>query len=305
VTTGVLILAGPTASGKTELALALARAFDAEIVGADARQIYRAMPIGTATPSAAQLAAVPHHLIGFLDPHERYSAARYVVDARAAIDAIHVRGRRAIVVGGTGFYIRALCGDVALDRTYVPELRARVAREARLHPPDVLHGWLATLDPVRAAAIEPADPYRVARALEIVLARRAGTPAQAHVALPTLRAGGIPHLKCWLEVDPAQLERRIADRVDAMLAAGLVAEAERIGPDAVAADAVGYREALAFAAGWATRSELRAQLIRATRRYAKRQTTWFRTERDIVRARPDAVEAAAREGLGWKDNCVR
>ena len=115
MTSGVLVLAGPTASGKTELALALARTFDAEIVGADARQIYRAMPIGTAAPSDAQRAAVPHHLVGFLDPYERYSAARYVIDARAAIDAIHARGRRALVVGGTGFYIRALCGDVALD----------------------------------------------------------------------------------------------------------------------------------------------------------------------------------------------
>jgi tRNA dimethylallyltransferase len=298
-TAGVLILAGPTASGKTALALDLARTFDAEIVGADARQIYCGMPIGTAAPSAEQCAAVPHHLIAFLDPHERYSAARYVIDARAAIDAILARGRRALVVGGTGFYVRALCGDVALDRTYAPELRARVAREARVHPPEVLHAWLAALDRSRAAAIEPQDPYRVARALEIALARRFDPASDECVALPTLRAGGIPYLKCWLEVDPPLLERRIAERVDAMLAAGLVAEAERVGPDAVAADAVGYREALAFAAGWATRSELRAQLIRATRRYAKRQATWFRSERDVVRCRPDEVAAAARERLGW------
>lgn len=298
-TTGVLILAGPTASGKTELALELARTFDAEIVGADSRQIYRAMPIGTAAPTLEQRAAVPHHLVAFLDPHERYSAARYVVDARAAIDAIHARGRRAIVAGGTGFYLRALCGDVALDRTHDPDLRARVAREARLHPPEVLYAWLATLDRARAAAIEPQDPYRVARALEIALARRVAPHGGERMPLPTLRAGGIPYLKCWLEVEPALLERRIGERVDAMLAAGLVAEAERIGPDAVAADAVGYREALAFAAGWATRAELRTQLIRATRRYAKRQATWFRSERDVVSCRTDEVTAAARERLGW------
>jgi len=298
-TSGVLILAGPTASGKTELALALAREFDAEIVGADARQIYRGMPIGTATPTDAQRAAIPHHLVAFLDPHERYSAARFVIDARAAIDAIHARGRRVLVVGGTGFYVRALCGDVALDRTYDPALRARVAREARVHPAEVLHDWLATLDRTRAAAIEPHDPYRVARALEIALARREARPEDDRAPLPTLRAGGIPYLKCWLEVDAAVLERRIAERVDAMLAAGLVAEAERVGPDVVAADAVGYREALAFAAGWATRSELRAQLIRATRRYAKRQATWFRTERDVVRCPPEAIAAAAQERLGW------
>jgi tRNA dimethylallyltransferase len=297
---GVLIVAGPTASGKTELALALARAFDAEIVGADARQIYRGMPIGTAAPTPEQRALVPHHVVAFLDPHERYSAARFVVDARAAIDAIHERGREAIVVGGTGFYVRALCGDVALDRTYDPALRDRVAHEARTHPPDVLHAWLQSFDRERAAAIAPHDPYRVARALEIALARRTGARADDAAPLPTLRSGGIPYLKCWLEIDAATLDRRIAERVDRMLAGGLVAEAERVGPDAVAADAVGYREALAYAAGWATLPELRAQLIRATRRYARRQATWFRAEREVLRLPPEAVAAAVRDRLGWE-----
>jgi tRNA dimethylallyltransferase len=297
---GVLILAGPTASGKSALAVELARAFDAEIVGADARQIYRGMPIGTAAPTESQRALVPHHLVAFLDPQERYSAARFVSDARAAIDAIHARGRRAIVAGGTGFYVRALCGDVALDRTYDPGLRDRLAREARTHPPAVLHAWLSVLDRERAVAIAPHDPYRVARALEIALARRIDAPpAPAAAPLPTLRAGEIPYLKCWLEIDDATLERRIADRVDAMLAAGLVAEAERIGLDAVAADAVGYREALAYAAGWSTHAELRAQLIRATRRYAKRQATWFRAEPDVVRLPREAVAPAVAERLGW------
>lgn len=293
---GVLILAGPTASGKTELALGLAEHFGAEIVGADSRQVYRDMPIGTAAPTPAQRARARHHLIGFVDPYERYSAARYVVDARAALDDIFARGRRAIVVGGTGFYIRALVGDVALDRTYDPALRARLAHEARIHPPNVLYDWLRALDPRRAAAIAPGDPYRVARALEIALGRREAVPAEP---LPTLRATGVGYLKCWLEIGPRELERRIVQRVDAMLAAGLVAEAERIGLDAVAADAVGYREALAFAAGWSTADELRAQLIRATRRYAKRQATWFRSEPDVVRLQPDEVAAAARERLSW------
>jgi tRNA dimethylallyltransferase len=295
---GVLILAGPTASGKTELALQLAERFGAEIVGADSRQIYRGMPIGTAAPRAAQLARVPHHLIAFLDPHERYSAARFVFDARRAIDDIAARGRRAIVVGGTGFYVRALCGDVALDAAYDPALRARVAAEARVHPPDALAAWLAALAPARAAAIAPNDPYRVARALEIALAGRTERASERE-PLPTLRAGGIPFAKLVLEIDPAVLAGRIEARVDAMLSAGLVEEAERVGSDAVAADAVGYREALAYAAGWSTAAELRAQLIRATRRYAKRQTTWFRSEPGVVRVSAAGCEAAARERLGW------
>ena len=295
---GVLILAGPTASGKTALAVELADAYGAEIVGADSRQIYRDMSIGTAAPTAAERARVPHHLVAFLDPAERYSAARFVVDARAAIDAIHARGHRAIVVGGTGFYIRALTGDVALDAAHDGALRERLAREARTHPPEVLAGWLDVLAPDRARAIDPRDPYRITRALEVALMRR-GASASARAPLPTLRDGAIPYLKLWLDIEPATLHERIERRVEAMLAAGFVAEAERVGLAAVAADAVGYREALAYADGWATAAELRAQLIRITRRYAKRQATWFRSEPALVRLAPRDASAAARQRLGW------
>jgi tRNA dimethylallyltransferase len=296
---GVLIIAGATASGKTELALALAERFDAEIVGADSRQVYRGMPIGTAAPTDDERARVPHHLVAFLDPHERYSAARFVVDARAAIDAIQARGRRAIVAGGTGFYIRALAGDVALDAAYDPNVRARLAAEARIHPPDVLAAWLAALAPERAAAIVPNDPYRVTRALEVALTSRLPPDGERDATLPTLRAAGIPFVKLVLESEPGALLARIERRVDGMLAAGLLDEAERIGADATAADAVGYREALAYLMGLSTRVELRTQLIRNTRRYAKRQATWFRTEPGVVRVSAALAEATARERLGW------
>jgi len=329
---GVLILAGPTASGKTELAIALAERFDAEIVGADSRQIYRGMPVGTAAPTDEQRARVPHHLVAFLDPHERYSAARYVLDARAAIDAVRARGRRVIVAGGTGFYVRALAGDVALDAAYDPAVRTRLAAEARIHPPEFLAAWLAVLAPERAAAIAPNDPYRITRALEIALSGRARETApaahtphpervetqchpkrvetqchpelvegqrEASHPLPSLRAGAIPFAKLVLDVEPGVLLERIERRVDGMLAAGFLEEAERVGSDAVAADAVGYREALDFLAGFSTAVELRTQLIRFTRRYAKRQATWFRSEPGIVRVSAAQCEAAARERLGW------
>src|SRR5580704_10213409 len=156
---GVAILGGPTASGKSELALALAEHFDAEIVGADSRQIYRDMPLGTAAPSDAERARVPHHLIGVLDPYERYSAARFVADALRAIEAIERRGRRAIVVGGTGFYVRALCGDVRLSPAFDPALRARLVRESDVHPPEVLHDWLRARSPERARDVSAADRY--------------------------------------------------------------------------------------------------------------------------------------------------
>lgn len=219
-------------------------------------------------------------------------------DARAAIDRIHAGGKRAIVAGGTGFYLRALAGDVALDAAYDPLLRDRLAAEARTHPPEVLAAWLAALAPERAAQIAPNDPYRVARALEVALAVRSGPPAE-RAPLPTLRAGGIPFVKLVLDVEPEVLTVRIECRVDAMLAEGLLEEAERVGIDAVAADAVGYREALAFLGGWSTPAELRAQLIRSTRRYAKRQATWFRSEPGAVRVSAGECEAAARERLGW------
>ena len=294
---GVLILTGATASGKTELALELAERHDAEIVGADSRQIYRGMPIGTAAPTDAQRARVRHHLVGFLEPYARYSAARFVTDAIAAIADIHARGRRAIVVGGTGFYIRALCGDVGLSAERDDVLRARLAEEARVHPADVLHAWLATRDPARARELSPNDGYRVTRALEIALAPR---PAAVDETF-SLRAQRIPYRKIWLEIDVETLNERIARRTDAMLAAGFVEEAEHIGADAVAANAVGYADAVAFTRGWLTEDELRTRLARATRRYAKRQRTWFRAEPELTEAAPQlgALDDVARTLPGW------
>jgi tRNA dimethylallyltransferase len=254
-------------------------------------------------------------LIEFLDPRERYSAARFAEEARRAIRDIHARGKRAIVVGGTGFYIRALTGDVALSDAFDPALRDRLAHELRLHEPEFLHGWLATRAPERAAQIVPTDRYRIVRALEIALAtaRSAPTPGAANAPAESnphpgandgaAQGTGLTFRKVVLDVDPAVLEERIAARVDAMLAGGFLAEAERIGPDAVAADAVGYPQALAFLAGYSTAEELRDQLIRATRRYAKRQRTWFRHEPEttVVSALGglETLTRLARELPGW------
>ncbi len=298
---GVLILAGATASGKSDLAIELAHAFDAEIVGADSRQIYRGMPVGTAAPSAQALAAVPHHLIGFLDPRERYSAARYANDALAAIRDIRGRGRRAIVVGGTGFYLRALIGDVELAPQHDEAQRARLAREAKLHPPEFLHAWLMTRDPQRARALHPGDTYRVLRALEVALSPQIRARDDA---LSTLASDGIAWQTIFLDVPVPELDVRIARRTAAMLQSGLLEEAESVGGDAVAASAVGYPQALAFLRGWCTRDELRASLERATRRYARRQRAWFRGERDVLWLPAERIAAAAREKLGWPANAI-
>jgi tRNA dimethylallyltransferase len=294
---GVLILAGPTASGKTDLAIELAHRFGAEIVNADSRQIYRGMPIGTAAPNADQLAAVPHHLFEFLDPRERYSAARFSADATACIEQIHARGKRAIVCGGTGFYIRALTGAVELAPQFDEATRERLAHEARLHDAQFLYDWLAVRDPRRAAMLHAGDAYRVLRALEVALA-----PPDARLRTEPLRSLAtqkIPFCKVFLEVPADELVRRIERRTGAMLENGIVEEAERIGADAVAASAVGYPQALAYLRGWCTRAELRTLLFRATRRYAKRQAAWFRSEPQTVWLTPGEVERAAREKLRW------
>jgi tRNA dimethylallyltransferase len=293
---GVLILAGPTASGKTDLAIALARRFDAEIVSADSRQIYRDMPIGTAAPTREQLEAVPHHLVGFLDPRERYSAARFSSDAVTAIRDIHARGKRAIVVGGTGFYIRALTGAVDLAPQFDEAVRARLAHEARLHDEAFLYDWLVVRDPRRAAMLHEGDAYRVLRALEVALAPQSTLRDSPIQSLVSER---IPFAKVFLKIENAELEKRIERRTNAMLANGLLEEAEQIGEDAIAANAVGYPQALAYLRGWCTRREMHLLLVRATRRYAKRQATWFRSEPDTMWVEAPAVEQAAREMLGW------
>ena len=295
---GVLLLAGPTASGKTDLAVSLAQRYGAEIVGADSRQIYRGMPIGTALPNARELAAAAHHCVAFLDPQERYSAARFAADAMAAIDDIHARGKRAIVAGGTGFYLRALAGGVELAPAYDEKLRERLAAEAAVHPAPFLHDWLAVRDPDRAAHLHPGDLYRVMRALEVAL----GAPPAREKSLRTLARASIPYFMAVLDVPLQELDARIARRTDRMLADGLLVEAERIGASAVAASAVGYPQALAYLRGWATDAELRTVLQRATRRYARRQRAWFRAERDAVWLAPEAVDAAVREKLGWSAN---
>jgi tRNA dimethylallyltransferase len=302
-----LALCGPTASGKSELASSLAQEIGGEIVNADSRQLYAGMRIGTGWPSDEQLARAPHHGYGTLSPDERYSAGRFVADARAEIAAIVARGHVPIVVGGTGLYIEALAGSMPLDRPVADDaLRDRVRHEADVHPHDALRDWLAALDPLAAARITPGDRYRTLRALEAALAERelaipGGSRAQKRgTASPTARAqergtAGVVHLHVVvLEVPREHLNARITERVRAMFEEGIVAEAQAIAqrfPSAPALTGIGYAEALAFAGGLATRAEAIVSTIKRTRAYAKRQQTWFRRLASVVRI--DALDPEA------------
>jgi tRNA dimethylallyltransferase len=277
---GYLCLAGPTASGKSAAALAIAARLAphrrVEIVSVDSALVYRGMDVGTAKPTRAERAAVPHHLIDIVDPSERYSAARFVADANALVGAIRARGALPLLVGGTMLYFKALFDGLdalpEADAAIRAELDARAAREGW----PALHAELASIDPKTAARLAPHDSQRIQRALEVQ--RITGRPLSASHTAP---AGHRPPLIALEPRDRAWLHERIAQRFAAMLEAGLVDEVRRLRArgdlhaDLPSMRAVGYRQAWAAldAGDFAT---LAATATAATRQLAKRQLTWLR-----------------------------
>ena len=296
-----LCICGPTSAGKSACALAAAEALDGEIVNADSRQIYAAMRVGTGWPPAEAMRRIPHHLYGTVSPDERYSAGRFVAEAGAVVRSIASRGKLPILVGGTGLYVEALAGTMPMDRPPGDdEVRARVRAESQMHPQDALHGWLAALDRAAADRVRGNDRYRTLRALEAALARRGRTSEPVRARTDDIGVSVIV-----LAVSRDELRRRIRARVREMLRLGLVAEALAVRarwPGAPALTGIGYAEALGYADGALTQSELETCLIRRTARYAARQATWFRRMRDSYVIDADdgasaarAVIAAARE----------
>ena len=283
-------LAGPTASGKSRLALELARALPLEIVSVDSALVYRGMDIGTAKPSAADRAAVPHHLLDLRDPTEPYSAALFVADARAAIAAIAARGRLPLLVGGTMLYFRALIDGLDALPASDAAVRAALEADATAQGWPALHAELQRVDPPTAARLAPHDAQRISRALEVW--RVSGRPLSSFHSAPR-RSTPAP----LVSLEPASrgwLHTRIAERFDAMLAAGFLDEVRqlRARPDLnaelPALRAVGYRQAWealdAGLEGDALRAQVRERAIAATRQLAKRQLTWLRSmpERRVV-----------------------
>ncbi len=281
----VVLLMGPTASGKSALALALAARFGGEIVSVDSAQVYRGMDIGTAKPTAAERAAVPHHLLDILDPTESYSAARFVSDALAAVAGIRARGRMPLVAGGTMLYFKALVDGLSALPRSDPVVRAELdARAARDGWP-ALHAELARVDASTAARLAPTDAQRIQRALEVH--RLSGRPLSALQGRRQAAVGGLgPIIPIALvPADRAGLHDAVARRFDAMLAAGLVAEVRglraqyALSPALPSMRCVGYRQAWDFLEGAIDAAQLRAKGIAATRQLAKRQITWLRSTR--------------------------
>lgn len=294
-----VLLMGPTASGKSALALALAQQLGGEIVSVDSAQVYRGMDIGTAKPSAAERGRAPHHLLDIVDPTDAYSAARFVRDALAAIAAIRARGRVPILAGGTMLYFKALTQGLSALPPGDAAVRAALDARAAAEGWPALHADLARIDPATAARLPPTDAQRIQRALEVhAVTGRPLSSLQGRRGAPTL---GKSVAVALMPADRAALHAAIARRFDAMLAAGLVDELRglrarhALTPDLPSMRCVGYRQAWAFLAGTIDADGLRATGVAATRQLAKRQLTWLRATpaHAFDPARPDLVAAVA------------
>ena len=293
----VVVLVGPTAVGKSRLAVALAQRLaaagrPAEIVSADSMLVYRGMDIGTAKPTAAERGGVPHHLIDILDVRETATVADFQHRARAAIADCRGRGVVPVLVGGSALYVRAIVDDFRFPGTD-PVLRAELEAELAAHGPEPLHRRLAGLDPVSAAQILPANGRRVVRALEVIALT--GDPFTA--TLPARRYALPGVVQIGLDIDRPRLDQRIADRVDRMWTDGLVAEVRRLADAGLregltASRALGYRQVLAYLDGELTEEEARTRTVTATRKFARRQDGWFRKDPRITWLAHDRADLA-------------
>ncbi len=281
----VIVLVGPTAVGKTELSLSLAEALDTEIVVADSRQVYRGMDIGTSKPTKAERRRVAHHLMDVAEPAEVYSAGRYQRAAIRAIKNIAARGRLPMLVGGTGLYVRAVIYGLWRGPRADWALRRRLEAESRRGGAGALHRRLMRVDPESAARLHPNDMRRIIRALEVY--RLTGVPLSAHHARHGFRSRRYRPLVIGFRRDRQDLARRIEQRVDRMIEDGWVEEVERLLSSGVARDSpgmqgIGYRQIAGMLEGRSSLEETVARIKRETRRYAKRQMTWFRVDPAVV-----------------------
>src|SRR5688500_11886256 len=277
MTPPVIAVVGPTATGKTALAVALARRLGGEVVNADSMQLYRGMDIGTAKPSDEERRGVPHHLLDLWHVREPASVAEYARSAREAIDRLRAEGVVPLLVGGSGLYVRAVLDDLEFPGTD-PVLRARLEAELAAEGPAALHARLARVDPAAAEAVLPSNGRRLVRALEVV--ELTGGPFRA--SLPEPRPH-YPAVVVGLDRETADLDERVRVRVDRMWAAGFVAEVEALAADGLregptASRALGYAQVLDSLAGGLGADEAREATVRATRRFVRRQRSWFRRD---------------------------
>jgi tRNA dimethylallyltransferase len=280
----VIVVVGPTAVGKSALAVALAQRLGGEIVNADSMQLYRGMDIGTAKVTAEERAHIAHHVLDIWPVTQPASVADYQTRARAAISEIQQRGGTPILTGGSGLYIQATIDDLEIPGTD-PEIRARLEDRVQREGPEALHRRLFELDPVAAAANSPRNARRIVRALEVI--ELTGKPFSSGPGMAAYRSVFSRLKMVGLALDLTELDQRIARRVDDMWRRGLVDEVrqlERVGlRDGVTARrALGYQQVLALLAGQSTEGHARSETVRATRRFVRRQLSWFRRDPRIA-----------------------
>lgn len=283
--TKILVVVGPTATGKSDLALRLAREVGAEIISADSMQVYRGMDIGTAKPTLEQRAGIPHHLIDVAEPDRLFSAADFADAANEAIRAIAGRNGRVIVVGGTGLYIRALLKGLVDSPSGAGDVRKALQEEAAQSGNKAMLERLRLVDPELAERMHPNNLVRIIRALEVH--RLTGIPLSRHQQEHAFNGRRYDALQIGISIDRRELYARIEARVDRMLAEGLLEEVQGLlaqGYDRQlkAMRAIGYKEAAAYLAGECSLEEAVQLMKRDTRRYAKRQLTWFNADPDIL-----------------------
>ncbi|MBM4301615.1 MAG: tRNA (adenosine(37)-N6)-dimethylallyltransferase MiaA [Deltaproteobacteria bacterium] len=291
----VAALVGATASGKTAVALTLAAGLGAEIVNADSLQVYRELNIGTAKPTREERALAPHHLIDVADPPEAFDAARYCREGREVINDLYQRGTPPLVVGGTGLYLKALLSGLFAEGEPAAGVRDRVRRELGALGLPALYARLLHLDPVTASRLHPHDTYRIIRALEVISAT--GRPLSEFIASHRFKDAPFQVLKLGLLLPREELYRRIDLRVGTMLKEGWLDEVEgllsRYPPTLKPLQALGYRHLINYLAGRWSWEEALTWLTRDTRRYAKRQFTWFGSDPEIRWFHPDQTAAMA------------
>ena len=276
-----IVLLGPTATGKSEIGIHLARRLGGRIISADSMQVYRGLDAGTCKPSLESRREIPHELIDVADPVEAFSAGRFARLAMEAIDRTVRAGLTPIIVGGTGLYIRALLSGIAPMPARDEKVRRRLYDKARRCSAASLHQDLAAVDPSTAARLGPNDLQRVVRALEVI--ELTGIPLSGHIQASAFRPEVLPALKVGLTMDRKLLDRRIEERVDRIFELGIVDEVRHIlaagvPPEANAFKALGYREVIGHLRGEIGLDEAIALVKRNTRRYARRQLQWFRRE---------------------------
>ena len=306
----VLAIVGATATGKSALGMALAERLSGEIVSADALQAYRGFDIGTAKPSRADRERVPHHLIDILEPHEAYSAGEFERRARAAIACIQGRGRVPIVVGGSGLYQRALFAGISPVPAGEPAVRRELRERLEAEGLDALREELARLDPQTAARLSAGDGQRVLRALEVALV--SGRPLSSWIAEQPFGTQGIAVIRFGLTLPRTILYDQISGRVAGMVEAGWREEVvgllrQGLSPDLPAFQAIGYRQLVRHLEGDESLEQAIAEIVKQTRRFAKRQETWFRKESDITwlpaqeleRRISGVLDHAKCRGSGW------